>query len=104
MNGGLWMTIRATNGKKAVLMVVTAALFAAAGSYHVFVNRRPLLLRQQVFAELSARREILRQRREIEKRLVELKALPRVMLRARDLLGMRVPAPDETIRVEEARR
>lgn len=95
------MTIRARNGRSAFLIVVLAAVFAAAGAYHVHGNRRPLLLRQQVFQTLSERRELLRQRREIERRLVELKALPRIMLRARDLLGMRTPTPDETIRLGE---
>ncbi len=98
------MTIRATNGRKAVVIAVLAVLFAAAGGYHVVVNRRPLLLKQQVFVELSARRELLRERRAIERRLVELKALPRITLRARELLGMRAPAPDETIRLDEGGR
>ncbi len=98
------MRIRATNGWKAVAIAVVAATFAAAGGYHVLMNRRPLLLKQQVFAELSARRELLRERRKIERRLVELKALPRITFRARELLGMRAPTPDETIRLEEGER
>lgn len=98
------MTIRATNGRKAVVIVVLAATFGTAGAYHVLVNRRPLLLRQQVFVELSARRELLQERRAIERRLIERKALPRITLRARELLGMRAPTPDETIRLEEGGR
>lgn len=98
------MTIRATNGRKAVVIAVMAATFAAAGGYHVLVNRRPLLLKRQVFVELSARRELIRERRAIERRLVELKALPRIILRARDLLEMRAPTPDETICLEEGGR
>lgn len=98
------MTIRVRNGWKAVAIAVVAATFAAAGGYYVLQNRRPILLRQQVFKELSDRRELLWQRREIERRLVELKALPRITLRARDLLGMRPPTPDESIRAEGCER
>lgn len=98
------MRIRATNGWKAVVIAVLAATFAAAGGYQVLANRRPLLVRQQVFMELSARRQLLWERREIEKRLLERKALPRITLRARELLGMRPPTADETIRLEEEGR
>lgn len=95
------MTIRATNGKVAILIALAAAVFAGAGAYHVIENRRPLLLRQQVFDALSEQRRLAEERRAIERRLVEMKALPRITLRARDLLGMRPPSPDETIRVAE---
>ncbi len=98
------MRIRVTNSRKAVLIVLAAATFAAAGGYHMLVNRRPFLLRQQIFVELSARNKLMEERRALERRLVELKALPRVTLRARELLGLRPPSPDETIHREEARR
>jgi len=92
--------IRTSNGWKLVLLFVAASVITAVGARHIWMSREPLLLKQQVFNELSRNRALLRERDVLGRQIYELRATPRVNLWASDLLGMRVPRPDEVIRVE----
>lgn len=97
------MKIRIKNAWKTWVVVILAAIFSAAAGYYCLANRVPLSTRQAIFEQVSERRRLLQERSDLEKEIAILKALPRITLRARELLGMRLPRPDERIVVEPGR-
>lgn len=92
--------IHSTNGWKLVLVFLAATLFTAIGSRHIWLSRQPLLLKQQVYDELSRNRALVQERDVLGKQIYQLRSTPRVNRWASDLLGMRLPNPDEVIRVD----
>jgi len=96
--------IRIANGWKLFLMAVIAFGFALAGVRYVIAERSTLAMQRELARELSVQRALVREKRLLERRLFELKALPSVTWRARELLGMRPPGPDETIQASEGMR
>jgi len=88
-----------SNGWKLWLILGTAVVFAVAGARHVWMEREPLLLKQRVFEQLSRNRALEKKKDTLEKQIFRLRASPRVNRWASDLLGMRVPNPDEVIRM-----
>lgn len=82
-----------------VLLAVTAAavLVTSLGVHHVWLAQKTLFFRRAVFVELQKNRTLVQQRDILERQVAELRAAPRVAWRARELLGMRPPRPDEMI-------
>jgi len=94
--------VKATNGWKLVLIVTVAAMFIAVGARHVWTSRKPLLMRQQIFNELSRSRELRQAGDVLGRQIYEMRAAPRVNRWASDLLGMRPPRPDEVIHIRDS--
>ena len=88
---------RSTNGWKMVAVAAGVAVVTAVGLHHVWLAQRTLFFRRAVFVEIQRNRSLVQERELLERQVAELKAAPRVALRARELLGMRPPRPDEMI-------
>jgi len=89
--------IRAKNAWTLVVAAVFAAIVTAAGVLHVFSVQREMRMKRALFVEMVRNRELARQRDELGGELAEVTAIPRMALRARELLGMRPPRPEERI-------
>ena len=89
--------IRATNGWTVVLVALVAVVVAVIGARHVWVAQQTLLLKRAAFVELTRNRDLAEAHDVLERQVADLMSAPRMALRARELLGMRPPRPDELI-------
>jgi hypothetical protein len=89
--------LRSSNGWKLLAVAGAAALVTGLGLHHVWLVQETLFFRRAVFVELQRNRALVQQRELLERQVAEFRAAPRVAWRARELLGMRPPRPDEMI-------
>jgi len=89
--------LRGSNTWKLWLVVAAAGVVTLVGVHHVWIAQRPLFLKREVFVELQKNRRLVREREVLEREVAELRATPRVALRATEILNMRPPRPDERI-------
>lgn len=82
------MKVIIANRWKAIGIFLVAFVVTAAALFHVWANRQPIILRRQVFLELSEWKRLQRERRQVEEELNRLKSAPRLVLRAQEILGM----------------
>jgi cell division protein FtsB len=89
--------LRGSNGMALLAVTGAAILVTALGLHHVWLAQKTLFFRRAVFVELQRNRALVQERDILERQVAELRAAPRVAWRARELLGMRPPRPDEMI-------
>ena len=89
--------IRATNSWSVILVAIVAVVVAVIGARHVWVAQHTLLLKRSAFIELTRNRDLAEEHDVLERQVADLMSAPRMALRARELLGMRPPRPDELI-------
>ena len=89
--------IRATNSWTVALVAIVAVVVAVIGARHVWVAQHTLLLKRAAFVELTRNRDLAEEHDVLERQVADLMSAPRMALRARELLGMRPPRPDELI-------
>jgi cell division protein FtsL len=91
------MRLKIRNLWQILLVTFSCAFFTYAGIRHIESVRTPLLVRQALFEEITKRKALIEEKKRLDEELYSLKAFPRVLLRARDLLGMRPVTPDDKV-------
>jgi cell division protein FtsL len=94
--------VEATNGWKLWAVAAVSLVAILVGARHVWTEQRGLFLKRAIFLELSKNRDLVQQRDTLERDVADLTAAPRMAMRAREILGMRPPKPDELIVVRPA--
>jgi len=97
------MPVKIKNWWQVLLITFSCAFFTYAGIRHIEKVRIPWLVRQALFEEIAKRKALMEERKRLDEELYSLKAFPRVLLWARELLGMRPVTPDDkvTIRIDK---
>jgi cell division protein FtsL len=60
-------------------------------------------VRQALFEEISKRKALTDEKKHLDEELYSLKAFPRILLRAQELLGMRPVTPDDKVIIRMAK-
>ncbi|HOA12647.1 MAG TPA: hypothetical protein PLB35_02940 [Myxococcota bacterium] len=88
--------VRGGNWPMLVVAVLVTALLTAVGARMVWQAEKVTIARNKVYREIASRRQLVRERDELMRRVAEMKAATRLEIRAR-MLDLSLPEDDRVI-------